>query len=142
MSRPSWDQYFLSIAKQVATRSTCARAQVGAVVVRDKRILTTGYNGSPMGLPHCDDVGHLMQDGHCVRTVHAETNAVIQAALHGVSTEHASIYVTHYPCLRCALNLINAGIEQVFYGRVYGDIAQQEYLFKQAGVTTHPVTGA
>ena len=99
----------------MAERSTCDRAHVGAVLVRDKRILTTGFNGSPAGLPHCDDVGHLLVDGHCVRTIHAETNAIIQAALHGVSTKGATCYVTHFPCINCTKILINAGITRIVY---------------------------
>lgn len=98
-SRPSWDEYFMGITLEVARRSTCNRAQVGAIIVRDKRILTTGYNGSPTGLPHCTEAGCLIVNGHCVRTLHAEQNAIIQAALHGVSTDGATIYVTHQPCL-------------------------------------------
>jgi dCMP deaminase len=93
--RPSWDEYFMGIAFAVAQRSTCDRAHVGAIIVRDKRILTTGYNGAPRGLPHCTEVGHLMINNHCVRTLHAEQNAIIQAALHGVSVEGGTIYVTH-----------------------------------------------
>lgn len=84
--RPDWDSYFMKIAHAVSERSTCDRAFVGAVLVLDKRILTTGFNGSPAGQPHCDEIGHLLVDGHCARTIHAETNAIIQAALHGVST--------------------------------------------------------
>ena len=96
--RPSWNEYFMNVAHEVARRSTCERAQVGAVIVKDKRILTTGYNGSPRGLPHCTEVGCLMDNGHCVRTLHAEQNAIIVAALHGVITEGATIYITHQPC--------------------------------------------
>jgi len=113
--RPTWDSYFINIALAVAERSTCDRAQVGAVLVRDKRILTTGFNGSPSGLPHCDTAGHLLVDGHCVRTIHAETNAIIQAALHGVSTKDATCYVTHFPCINCTKTLINAGITEIVY---------------------------
>ncbi len=113
--RPTWDSYFINIALAVAERSTCDRAQVGAVLVRDKRILTTGFNGSPSGLPHCDTAGHLLVDGHCVRTIHAETNAIIQAALHGVSTKDATCYVTHFPCINCTKTLINAGIAEIVY---------------------------
>ena len=115
MVRPSWDNYFMKIAVTVAERSTCDRAHVGAVLVKDKRILTTGFNGSPAGLPHCDDVGHLLVDGHCVRTIHAETNAIIQAALHGVSTNGATCYVTHFPCINCTKTLINAGITRIVF---------------------------
>ena len=113
--RPTWDDYFINIALAVAERSTCDRANVGAVLVRDKRILTTGFNGSPSGLPHCDSAGHLLVDGHCVRTIHAETNAIIQAALHGVSTKDATCYVTHFPCINCTKTLINAGVIRIVY---------------------------
>lgn len=132
-SRPTWDEYFMQIAFTVAQRSTCDRAHVGCVLVRDRRILTTGYNGAPAGLPHCDDVGHLMVDGHCVRTLHAEQNAIIQAALHGISIEHASSYVTHQPCLTCAKMLINAGIRRVVYAGNYPDEHSRRFL-AEAGV--------
>lgn len=117
--RPDWDSYFMKIAHAVSERSTCDRAFVGAVLVRDKRILTTGFNGSPAGQAHCDEAGHLMVDGHCVRTIHAETNAIIQAALHGVSTRGATCYVTHFPCINCTKALINAGIERIVYSVAY-----------------------
>lgn len=113
--RPEWDDYFMKIAHAVSERSTCDRAFVGCVLVLDKRILTTGFNGSPMGQPHCDEVGHLLVDGHCVRTIHAETNAIIQAALHGVSTRNCTCYVTHFPCINCTKALINAGITRLVY---------------------------
>ncbi len=131
--RPSWDDYFMDIAFTVAQRSTCDRAHVGAVLVRDRRILTTGYNGAPVGSPHCDDVGHLMVDGHCVRTLHAEQNAIIQAALHGVSTEGATAYVTHQPCITCAKMLINSGVRQVVYAGNYPDENSRTF-FAEAGV--------
>ena len=117
--RPDWDTYFIKIAYAVSERSTCDRAFVGAVLVRDKRILTTGFNGSPAGQDHCKEVGHLMVDGHCVRTIHAETNAIIQAALHGVSTKGSTCYVTHMPCINCTKALINAGIERIVYSVGY-----------------------
>jgi dCMP deaminase len=117
--RPDWDSYFLKIAYAVSERSTCERAYVGCVLVRDKRILTTGFNGSPAGQAHCDEAGHLMVDGHCVRTIHAETNAIIQAALHGVSTRGATCYVTHLPCINCTKALINAGITRIVYSVSY-----------------------
>ncbi|OQY25885.1 MAG: dCMP deaminase [Anaerolineaceae bacterium 4572_32.1] len=132
-SRPSWDEYFMGITFEVARRSTCNRAQVGAIIVRDKRILTTGYNGSPTGLPHCTEAGCLMVNGHCVRTLHAEQNAIIQAALHGVSTDGATIYVTHQPCLVCAKMIINAGIVRVVYGGDYPDDLARQFL-EAAGV--------
>src|SRR4030042_473734 len=117
--RPEWDIYFMKIAHVVALRSTCDRAFVGTVMVLDKRILTTGFNGSPAGLPHCDEAGHLMIDGHCVRTIHAEANAIIQAALHGVSTKGSTCYVTHFPCIQCAKMLINAGVGRIVYDQEY-----------------------
>ena len=126
--RPTWNEYFMNIALEVAKRSTCERAQVGAVIVRDKRILTTGYNGSPRGLPHCSEVGCLMDNGHCVRTLHAEQNAIIQAALHGVITEGAIIYVTHQPCFICAKTIINAGISEIVYDKEYRDDRSIDFL--------------
>jgi len=109
----------MKIAYAVSERSTCDRAFVGCVLVLDKRILTTGFNGSPAGLDHCDEAGHLMVDGHCVRTIHAETNAIIQAALHGVSTRGCTCYVTHFPCINCTKVLINAGISRLVYSADY-----------------------
>ena len=131
--RPPWDEYFMDIARQVARRSTCPRAAVGAVIVKDKRILTTGYNGSPMGLPHCTDVGCLIVDNHCVRTLHAEQNAIIQAALHGVSVNGGTVYVTHQPCLNCAKVIINAGLARVVYAGDYPDPQARAFL-SEAGV--------
>ncbi|NOQ40471.1 MAG: dCMP deaminase [Anaerolineales bacterium] len=133
LQRPSWDKYFMNIANEVAKRSTCERAQVGAVIVKEKRILTTGYNGSPRGLPHCYEVGCLMDNGHCVRTLHAEQNAIIQAALHGIITEGATIYVTHQPCFLCAKMIINAGLVRIVYDKEYPDDRSREFL-EQAGV--------
>ena len=132
--RPDWDTYFLRIAQVVGERSTCDRAHVGCVLVVDKRILTTGYNGSPAGQEHCDDIGHLLVEGHCVRTIHAETNAIIQAALHGVSTKGATCYVTHYPCINCTKALINAGITRLVYETSYNIDPNARYFFQSAGV--------
>jgi dCMP deaminase len=131
--RPSWDAYFMGIALQVARRSTCDRARVGAIIVKDRRILTTGYNGSPAGLPHCDEIGHLMMNDHCVRTLHAEQNAIIQAALHGVGVAGGTMYVTHQPCLTCAKMIINAGIRRVVFGGHYPDAHAVAFL-RDAGV--------
>ena len=117
--RPDWDSYFMKIAYAVSERSTCDRAFVGCVLVLDKRILTTGFNGSPAGQPHCDEIGHLLADGHCIRTIHAETNAIIQAALHGVCTRGSTCYVTHFPCINCTKVLINAGIYRLIYNVPY-----------------------
>lgn len=132
--RPDWDTYFLRIAQVVGERSTCDRAHVGCVLVVDKRILTTGYNGSPAGQEHCDDIGHLLVDDHCVRTIHAETNAIIQAALHGVSTKGATCYVTHYPCLNCTKALINAGITRLVYATSYNIDPIARNFIQAAGV--------
>lgn len=119
--RADWDTYFMNIARQVATRSTCDRKHVGAVIVRDRTILSTGYNGSIRGLDHCDDVGHLMDAGHCVRTVHAESNAIAQAARHGVRLDGSEIYITASPCWSCFRLVANAGIVKIFYGEFYRD---------------------
>ncbi|MFC1641950.1 cytidine/deoxycytidylate deaminase family protein [Myxococcota bacterium] len=123
MSRPraSWDEYFMAIARVVATRSTCNRKHVGAVVVRDRIILATGYNGSIRGLAHCDEVGHLMEDGHCVRTVHAEANAIAQAARCGVAVGESDIYVTASPCFGCFKLIANAGLRRIVFGEFYRD---------------------
>jgi len=119
--RASWDEYFMNIAIEVASRSTCDRKKVGAVIVRDKTILSTGYNGSIRGLPHCSEVGHMMDEGHCVRTIHAETNAIIQAAKNGTCIDSADIYVTASPCWNCFKNIANAGLVRVVYGEFYRD---------------------
>jgi dCMP deaminase len=119
--RASWDEYFMAIAREVATRSTCERKHVGAVIVRDKMILTTGYNGSIRGLPHCDDDGHMMEEGHCVRTVHAEANAIAQAARNGVRLDGAHIYVTASPCFGCFKLIANAGLQRIVFGEFYRD---------------------
>lgn len=132
--RPDWDTYFLRIAQVVGERSTCDRAHVGCVLVVDKRILTAGYNGSPTGQEHCDDIGHLLVDGHCIRTIHAETNAIIQAALHGVSTKGATCYVTHFPCINCTKALINAGVTRLVYETAYNIDHIARDFFQAAGV--------
>jgi dCMP deaminase len=131
--RPSWDEYFMQIALDVATRSTCLRRQVGAVIVRDRRILTTGYNGAPMGLPHCLTAGCHLVNGHCIRCLHAEQNAIIQAAYFGVRTEGAILYCTHQPCNMCAKMIVNAGITKVYIGGEYPDEFALEVL-STAGV--------
>jgi dCMP deaminase len=141
--RPTWDEYFLEIAKTVGTRGTCDRGRNGAVIVKDKRILTTGYVGSPRGLPHCDEVGHLMSDvvnpdgtisKHCIRTTHAEQNAILQAAMHGVSTEESTVYVKFEPCFTCAKMLINAGVKRVVCQKKYHAADLTREFFKLAGV--------
>jgi dCMP deaminase len=127
--RADWHTYFMNIARQVATRSTCDRKHVGAVIVRDKTILSTGYNGSIRGLAHCDDAGHLMDGGHCVRTVHAEANAIAQAAAHGIRIEGAEIYVTASPCWQCFKLIANSGLKRVYFGEFYRD--ERIYEFAQ-----------
>ena len=119
--RVSWGTYFMNIAQEVATRSTCDRKHVGAVIVRDKTILSTGDNGSIKGLPHCDEAGHEMVEGHCVRTTHAEANAIVQAAKNGVKIDSAEIYVTASPCYNCFKLIANAGIKIIFYHEFYRD---------------------
>ena len=139
MPRPTLDQYFMEIAAVVAKRSTCLRNQVGAVLVRDKRILSTGYNGAPAGLEHCDSVGCAregVESGtrhELCRAVHAEQNAIIQAALHGIGIEGAILYCTHQPCILCAKMMINARISRVVYAESYPDGTALQFL-KQAGI--------
>jgi dCMP deaminase len=126
--RLDWDEYFMRIAWQVAERSTCCRASVGAVLVRDRSILATGYNGSPSGMPHCTDVGCLIyrsvdadgdEEENCFRTIHAEINAIAQAAANGTAIRGADIYITHSPCYHCGKVLINAGIRRIHYAKPY-----------------------
>lgn len=141
--RPTWDEYFMEIANTVATRATCDRGRAGCVVVRDRQILVTGYVGSPRGLDHCDDVGHLMKkvqhgDGsvtqHCVRTIHAEQNAITQAARKGIALEGATIYVRMTPCRTCAMLIINTGIKRVVCEKKYHAGAESEEMFKKVGI--------
>lgn len=119
MMRSNLDQYFMGIARVVATRATCDRLHVGSVIVREKRILATGYNGSIAGTGHCDNDGHLMENGHCVRTVHSEANAIAQAAACGTPIKGSTIYVTHTPCWGCFKLLVNAGIKHIIYDNPY-----------------------
>ena len=141
ITRPGWDQYFMSIANVVATRSTCLRRQVGSVVVKDKRILASGYNGAPAGLRHCLDIGCLReqkgvpsgQRHELCRGLHAEQNAIIQAAVHGIAIKGSVYYVTHQPCVLCAKILINAGIRKIVFQGEYPDPMALE-LFEEAGV--------
>ncbi len=132
--RKPWDEYFIDMARMVATRATCNRRQVGAVIVRDKRTIASGYNGSVAGDVHCLDVGCKVVDEHCVRTVHAESNAILQCAKFGVRTEGADLYVTHFPCLQCTKQIIQAGIQKVIYAEQYRSDPYALELFAQAGV--------
>ena len=131
--RVGWDRYFMNIARQAATRSTCDRKSVGAVIVRDKTILSTGYNGSIRGMPHCDEVGHDLENGHCVATIHAEANAIIQAARNGVNISGAEIYTTASPCWNCFKLIANAGIRRIYYGEFYRD-EKSIRIAKQIGI--------
>jgi len=141
LKRPNLDEYFMEIAKVVSKRSTCLRRKVGAIIVKDKRILATGYNGAPSGLPHCDEIGCLreklnIKSGERIelcRGVHAEMNAIIQCAKFGISCEGATMYTTHFPCITCAKIIINAGIKEIVYAEDYPD--EQAYnILKEAGI--------
>ncbi len=141
IERPDWDNYFMQIATVVATRSTCSRRQVGALLVQNKRILSTGYNGAPSGLSHCLEVGCLREklqvpsgERHeLCRGLHAEQNAIIQAAVHGVAIKDAVLYCTHYPCSLCAKMLVNAGVRNLVLATNYPDDLAKE-LFAEAGI--------
>lgn len=142
--RPNWDDYFLSLVDQIATRATCDRGKSGCVVVRDKRIICTGYVGSPSGMDHCDDVGHDLKqvvddDGtvrqHCVRTIHAEQNAIIQAARYGLPLEGTTIYCSMEPCRVCAMLIASSGISRVVAGRRYHAATDTPDILAAAGVT-------
>lgn len=127
----------MEIARTVATRATCPRASVGAVLTRDRRILTTGYNGAPRGVAHCTDAGCMLVDGHCQRATHAEANAIVQGALHGVSLEGATAYCTHQPCSGCSKLLISAGVVRIIYADAYPDPISTA-LLDEAGVALEP----
>ena len=141
--RPSWDEYFMEVANAISKRATCDRGRSGCVIARDKQILVTGYVGSPRGLPHCDDAGHQMkkilhEDGsvssHCVRTVHAEQNAICQAARMGISIDGATLYCRMTPCRTCAMLIINCGIVRVVCEKKYHAGEESEKMFGQAGI--------
>jgi dCMP deaminase len=140
IERPSWDAYFMQIAHLVKTRATCPRRSVGALIIREKRILCTGYNGAPRGIAHCPPEGPTedwplgcLRAGHCIRSLHAEQNALLQAAMIGVSCEGATMYVTCQPCNSCAKMIINAGIVRVIYEGDYPDDFSIE-LFRESGM--------
>ncbi len=143
MSRISWDEYFLELMETVAKRATCDRGRSGCIIVRDKRIVSTGYVGSPPGLPHCDEIGHLMkevidEDGtvreHCVRTIHAEQNAICQAARYGIALEGTVLYCKMEPCRVCAMLIISTGIKKVVAKKKYHAAQETREMFQQAGV--------
>jgi len=141
--RPSWDEYFMEVANTIAKRATCDRGRSGCVIARNRQILVTGYVGSPRNLPHCDDVGHLLKkvthengqvSTHCVRTVHAEQNAICQAAKLGIALEGSTLYCRMTPCRTCAMLIINCGIERVVCEKKYHSSDESEEMFKQAGI--------
>ena len=141
--RPDWDNYFIDMMDTVGKRATCDRGRSGCIIVKDRRIISTGYVGSPSGLPHCDEVGHLMKqviddDGttrqHCMRTIHAEQNAICQAAKHGISLEGSTLYCKMEPCRVCAMLIISCGIKKVVAKSLYHAAQETRDMFRQAGV--------
>lgn len=141
--RPSWDEYFMEVCEAIAKRATCDRGRSGCVIARDNQILATGYVGAPAGLPHCDEVGHQLkrlvhEDGavttHCVRTVHAEQNAICQAARRGIGIQGATLYCRMTPCRACTMMIINCGVTRVVCQRKYHDGAESEAMFAAAGL--------
>jgi dCMP deaminase len=138
--RLDWDTYFMDMARTVASRASCPRKHVGAVLVLGRTILSTGYNGSLPGQAHCDEVGCMMDGGHCVRSVHAEANAIVQAAKHGVRIDGAAIYTTASPCWSCFKLLATAGVWKVVYGEVYGDVSIEAHA-KLCGIELVSLTG-
>jgi dCMP deaminase len=134
LNRISWHEYFMAQAKLISLRGTCSRLFVGSVITRDKRVIAGGYNGSISGDVHCTEVGCKVVDGHCVRTIHAEQNALMQCAKFGVPTEGAEIYVTHFPCLHCTKLIIQAGIKHIYYETPYRVNEYSQELLAQAGV--------
>ena len=148
-TRPNWDEYFMHLSREVATRATCDRGRAGCVIVKDKRLMTTGYVGSPVGLVHCDDEGHDMrkmvrEDGtiskHCVRTIHAEQNAICQAARFGIRLEGATLYCKFEPCYTCAKMIINVGIKRVVCEKRYHAGVDTRRIFKEAGILFEVLT--
>ncbi|MCM6833833.1 cytidine/deoxycytidylate deaminase family protein [Leuconostoc mesenteroides] len=132
--RISWHQYFIAQAAILSTRSTCTRLHVGAIIVRDHRIIASGYNGSVSGTPHCTEVGDLMVDGHCIRAVHAEQNALMQAAKMGITIDGSEVYVTDVPCVQCTKLLLQAGINKIYFMRDYRNNTFAEELLAQKGI--------
>jgi dCMP deaminase len=142
-SRPSWDEYFIKLVDEVAKRATCDRGKSGCVIVKDKRILCTGYVGSPPGFPHCDEAGHILKritddDGterqHCVRTIHAEQNAICQAARYGIALQGTTLYCTMEPCRVCTMLIISVGISKVVAKRKYHAAAESRTLLHEAKI--------
>jgi dCMP deaminase len=129
--KPSWDDYFMAIAKIIGTRSSCDRLRSGAILVKDNRIISTGYNGAPPKLEDCDEVGHLMEEGHCVRTIHGEHNTILQAAIiPGATTTGTTMYTKYAPCIHCCKYVVAAGIKKIVYSKIYRNSKAIEYLTK------------
>ena len=139
MQRISWDEYFMAQSHLLSLRSTCSRLSVGATIVKDKRIVSGGYNGSIKGDEHCIDVGCKVVEGHCVRTIHAEINAILQCSRFGVGTEGATIYVTHFPCLNCTKSIIQAGIKEICYANDYRNNEYARELLEKFGIIVRKV---
>ena len=139
MQRISWDEYFMAQSHLLSLRSTCSRLSVGATIVKDKRIVSGGYNGSIKGDEHCIDVGCKVVEGHCVRTIHAEINAILQCSKFGVGTEGATIYVTHFPCLNCTKSIIQAGIKEICYANDYRNNEYAGELLEKSGVVVRKI---
>lgn len=132
--RPSWDDYFMAMAKIVSMRGTCDRLYSGAILVKNNRIIGTGYNGSPPNLPHCNEAGHLLEEGHCVRTIHGEHNALLQTAVQGgTSTEGSTLYTKYNPCVHCTKYIIACGVKRVVIGKIYRSPKALDML-REAGV--------
>lgn len=136
--RPHIDEYFMHIAELVSTMGTCDRKRVGCILVKDRRIISTGYNGSMPGLGHCDDIGHLIEDGHCIRTVHAEINALSQCAKYGISCDGSDCYCNTFPCWNCFKALVNSGIKRIFYLDEY-PVNLKDNIHEFAGVLGIPI---
>ena len=139
MQRISWDEYFMAQSHLLSLRSTCSRLSVGATIVKDKRIVSGGYNGSIKGDEHCIDVGCKVVEGHCVRTIHAEINAILQCSKFGVGIEGATIYVTHFPCLNCTKSIIQAGIKEICYANDYRNNEYARELLEKSGVIVRKI---
>lgn len=139
MIRPSMDLYFMRMASVASSRATCPRKNVGAVIVRDRRVLSTGYNGSIAGQPHCTEVGCMMVEGHCERTIHSEANAIVQAARNGVNTDGGTIYVTASPCFNCFKLIAGAGLKRIVFGELYRDERIKEFS-AQCGIELTDMT--
>lgn len=139
-NRQSWNEYFMEVAEKLATRSTCDRASVGAVIINaDNRTVSTGYNGSLSGNPHCDEIDHKLRDGHCIATVHAEINAISYCAKEGIALKGTTLYVTHFPCINCTKSIISSGIKRIYYRESYRIDEYALELFKLNSVELHKI---